>query len=263
MKAVICESYGEPNVLKLKDIEKPIPKPNEILIRIRATAVNSADVRVRGLQVSGIKRILMYLVLGLTKPRKKILGVVLSGVVEEVGNNVQTFKKGDEVFGMTGFQFGTYAEYISLKEKSAVCLKPKNANFQEAASIIFGGSTAYYFLKKAKIEELPKKVLIYGATGSVGISAIQIANYFGADVSAVCGTNGIGLVKSLGVKSVYDYNSDWIHSMQDRFDVIFDAVGKLSQKQCEGILRPGGKFFTVEGWDTANETIEQLEFLKE
>ncbi|MDX1959149.1 MAG: NAD(P)-dependent alcohol dehydrogenase [Leptospiraceae bacterium] len=262
MKAIICEAYGPPEVLKLKEIPKPTPKAGEILVKIFATAVNSGDVRVRALRVDGIKRILMKLVLGFSKPRKPILGVVFSGVIESVGEKVQTYKVGDEIFGMTGFQFGTYTEYICLKENSAFCLKPKNASFEEAASILFGGITAYYFLKKAKIDESPKKILIYGAAGSVGIAAVQIAKSFGAEITAVCSGRGIDLVRSLGVKNILDYTKGEFQNLKDSYDIVFDAVGKNLKKDFLHILNSKTVFMTVDGWDVATESVEQLQFIK-
>ncbi|MCC5815851.1 MAG: alcohol dehydrogenase catalytic domain-containing protein, partial [Leptospira sp.] len=168
MKAIICKKYGPPEVLESAELPIPSYKAKECLIRVKATAVNSGDVRVRGLVVTGLQRILMLLVLGFTKPRKPILGTVFSGIVEEAGEQVTKFKKGDEVFGMTGFQFGTYAEYIVIREDSAISLKPKNASFEEAVALVFGGSTADWFLGKYGCKVGGKNILIYGGTGSVG-----------------------------------------------------------------------------------------------
>ncbi|WCL47604.1 NAD(P)-dependent alcohol dehydrogenase [Leptospira sp. GIMC2001] len=265
MKVIICEKYGPPEVLKITEIPKPNPKSDELLVRIKATAVNSGDVRVRGLAVSGFMKLIMLLVLGFNKPSKSILGTVFSGVVEEVGNNVHKFKIGDEVFGMSGFQFGTYAEYICIKQDSTVCLKPINGSFEEAASIVFGGSSAYYFLKKAGIDISPKKVLIYGATGSVGIAAVQMAKYYNADITAVCSEAGFDLIKSLGIKNILNYNNDFIEQLfqtGEKFDIVFDAVGKISKRDCAKILSANSKFITVGGLDVADETLQQMEFLK-
>jgi NADPH:quinone reductase-like Zn-dependent oxidoreductase len=175
MKAVICTQYGSPEVLQIQEVSKPIPRSSQILVKIVATTVNSGDVRVRSLNVKGFMKLLMRLVLGFSKPRKPILGTVFSGVVETVGDKVYKFKAGDKVFGMTGFNFGTYAEYIAVNQNSNVIEMPDNASFEEAAAIIFGGHTAIYFLEKAKLIEKPnKKILIIGATGSVGAAAIQL-----------------------------------------------------------------------------------------
>lgn len=263
MKAVVCNQYGPPDVLQVKQVAIPRPGNNEVLVRIKATAVNSGDVRVRGLVVPGFLRIVMRFVLGFNKPRKPILGTVLSGVVEVVGNKVQSFKAGDEVYAMTGMKFGTYAEYITLKEKGVIAPKPVNASFEEAAAIIFGGSTAIYFLNKAKIQQSPqKKVLIYGATGSVGTSAIQIAQYHNAEITAVCSEEGSDLVKSLGAGHVIIYTREDFTKTGAKFDIIFDAVGKLKKKDCSALLSGQGKFVTVGGLDVASETKDQLLFLK-
>jgi len=264
MKAVICTKYGPPEVLRIEVVEKPVPKDNEILIKIIASAVNSGDVRVRGLVVKGFMKIVMRLVLGFSKPRKPILGTVFSGIVEQVGKNVNDFKIADEVYGITGFKFGTYAEYIAVSDKSAVTKKPFNATFEEAAAICFGGQTAYYFLEKAKISEKSNlKVLIYGATGSVGTAAIQIAKYHNAEVTAVCSEQGKELVKGLGADNIILYTTEDYTKIPEKFDIIFDAVGKITKKQCAHLLNNGGFFKSVEGFDVASDEIEQLKFLRE
>jgi len=262
MQAYICTAYGTPDVLALKTIEKPSYKANEFLVKIKATAVNSGDVRVRGLAVEGILKLVMRLVLGWNKPRKPILGTVLSGEIVAIGAAVSKFSVGDEVMAMTGFQFGTFAEYIVLNEKSVVVRKPTNASHVEAAAIIFGGSTAIHFLDKAKIKERKNAhVLIYGASGAVGTSAIQIAKHYGAEVSAVCSSQNRDLVEKLGANRTLDYNNkDWMHQAE-KYDLIFDAVGKISYKTCRNMLKPKGKFLTVGGLDVASETVQQLELL--
>lgn len=264
MKAVVCTKYGPPDVLKIQEISKPVPKDNEILVKIIATAVNSGDVRVRGLVVGGFMKIVMRLVLGFTKPRKPILGTVYSGLVESVGDKVSKFKAGDQVFGMTGFKFGAYAEYIAVKESSYVSLKPENASFEEAVSLVFGGQTAIYFLEKAKISEKTNpKVLIIGATGSVGTSAIQIAQYYAADITAVCSSDGKQLVENLGVSKIILYDKEDFTKQTNKFDIVFDAVGKTTKKECKNLLAEGGIYKTVGGLDVASETHRQLELLKE
>ncbi|KAF0153058.1 MAG: zinc-binding dehydrogenase family oxidoreductase [Ignavibacteria bacterium] len=264
MKAVICTKYGLPEVLKIQVVDKPIPKDNEILIKIVATAVNSGDVRVRGLKVEGFMKIIMRLVLGFSKPRKSILGTVYSGIVESKGNKVSTFKEGDKVFGMTGFDFGTYAEYIAVKENGNVAYMPENANFEEAVSLIFGGQTAIYFLEKSKIsEKLEPKVLIIGATGSVGSAATQMAKYYGSDVTVVCSSEGKFLVESLGVSKIILYDKEDFSKQNRKFDFIFDAVGKTSKKQCEKLLAKGGIYKTVGGLEYASESQKQLVLIKE
>lgn len=263
MKAIICTKYGAPDVLQIQEVNKPIAKNNEILVKIISTAVNSGDTRVRGLAVEGFMKIIMRLVLGFYKPRKSILGTVYAGIVEEVGTNVLKFKKGDHVFGMTGFNFGTYAEYITIKEKDNVSLMPENASYDEAASLIFGGQTAIYFLEKAKLsEKKAQKVLIIGATGSVGSAAIQIAQYYGADVTAVCSSDGKSLVESLGVSKMIFYNKEDFSKHTVQYDFIFDAVGKTTKQQCQKLLKKEGIYKTVGGVEYASESQEQLAFLK-
>jgi len=263
MKAVICTKYGPPEVLQIQEVDKPVPKDNEVLVNIIATAVNSGDTRVRGLAVEGFMKIIMRLVLGFSKPRKPILGTVYSGIVEDAGNKVLKFKKGDKVFGMTGFNFGTYAEYISIKEKDNISLMPVNATFDEAVSLIFGGQTAIYFIEKVKLSEKKSpKVLIIGATGSVGSAAIQIAKYYGADVTAVCSSFGKTLIESLEVSKVIYYDKEDFLKQPDKYDFIFDAVGKTNKKKCQTLLKENGIYKTVGGLEYAGESQAQLEFLK-
>lgn len=263
MKAVICTKYGPPEVLQLQEVPKPIPKDNEIRVRIIATSVNSGDARVRSLNVKGFMKVIMRLVLGISKPRNPILGTVFSGVVETAGNRVYKFKVGDQVFGMTGIKFGTYAEYITVNQNSTVIEMPKNATFEEAVAVIFGGQTAIYFLEKAKIADKPnKKILIIGATGSVGTAAIQIARHHKADVTAVCSSEGQKLVSELGVNSIVLYDKENFTKQTDKFDIIFDAVGKFNKKQCETLLTKNGIYKTVSSV-YASETKQQLQLLKE
>lgn len=263
MKAVICQKYGGPEVLKVTEVEKPNIKDNQLLVRVIATAVNSGDVRLRALRAALWQRILMRVIVGFTGPRRKILGVVFSGVVESVGKNVTTFKVGDEVYGATGFNFGTYAEYVAVNEKGPVYLKPVNASFEEAASIPFGGTTAIYFLDKANIGKAPnQEVLIYGATGAVGSAAVQIAKYYGASVTAVCSEEGEALVKKLGVDNVILYTKEDFAKNGKKYDIIFDAVGKKHKAECANSLKENGRYVSVEGFDTASEKKGQLQLLK-
>ena len=262
MRAYYCKSYGPPEVLELRTVETPEPKPNEFLVKIKATAINSGDVRVRGLVVKGILKVIMRIVLGIRKPRNPILGTVLSGEIVQIGSEIRRFKVGDEVFAMTGFKFGTFAEYILLTEKSVVAKKPKSASHAEAAALIFGGSTAIHFLDKSKIEALAKpKVLIYGASGSVGTSAVQIAKNYGAQVHAICSAKNHDLILKLGAEKVMNYdNSEWMNN-SEQYDLIFDAVGKIKYPQCKSMLKAKGKFLTVGGLDVASEKVAQLELL--
>ena len=263
MKAVICTKYGSPNVLQLVDLPKPFPKSDEVLIKVMASAVNSADVRVRGLVVEGIMKVIMRLVLGFTKPRKPILGVVFSGVIEDFGNSVINLEKGSLVFGMTGMKFGTNAEYICLNKNANFIGMPHNASFEEAVSLLFGGTTALYFLEKAGVKSKQQQnVLIYGASGAVGTSAIQVAKNYGAKVTAVCSQENIAWVKELGADETWAYDEKPITEIASTFDIVFDAVGKLEKSTAKKLLNPYGKFVTVEGLDVAKETKNQLELLK-
>lgn len=264
MKAVICTKYGPPEVLHIVDVEKPVPKDKEILVRIVAASVNSGDVRVRGLVVTGFMKIIFRFVIGFSKPRRPILGTVFSGVVEQIGSGVTQFNAGDEVFGITGFKFGTYAEYIAVNEKSNVLLKPVNTSFEEAAAIPFGGQTAIYFLEKAGIKQKANlNVLIIGATGSVGSAAIQVAQHYSANITAVCSSSGVEIARSLGVTNLILYDKEDFTKYPMKFDIVFDAVGKTTKKQCLHLLNQGGVFKSVAGLEYASETKEQLVLLKE
>lgn len=263
MKAIICEKYGSPEVLKLSRVDQPTAGDNEIRIKMKATAVNSGDIRVRGLAVEGFLKIVMRFVLGFNKPRNPILGNVYAGIVDQVGKNVTQFQVNDEVFGLTGFKFGAYAEYMTISAKSMVAKKPKNASFEEAAALVFGAHTAINFLTKAKIESIPNpNVLIYGATGAVGTSAVQIAKHFNARVVAVCGEQGVSLTEKLGADRILVYTQDDFTQLTEKFDIIFDAVGKISKKQCKSLLKENGIFKTVGGLEVASEQISQLELVR-
>jgi NADPH:quinone reductase-like Zn-dependent oxidoreductase len=264
MKAVVCRQYGSPEVLQICEVDLPVCRNNEILIRVMATSVNSGDVKVRGLALNGFMKLMMRLVLGFFRPRKSILGNVYAGVVEGVGKNTNRFKKGDKVFGMTGFNFGTYAEYICIKEKSFVGIMPGNARFEEATSLPFGWHTAIYFFEKAGIKAFKKPaILVYGATGSVGVSAVQLAQYFDADLTVVCSSSGKDLMESLDVKKLIFYDREDFTKSDKKFDFIFDAVGKISKRKCKNLLNPNGKFLTVGGWDMAIAKVSQLKLIAE
>lgn len=263
MKAAVCTAYGPPEVVKIMDIPKPVPGKGDILVKVAASAVNSGDVRVRGLMVTGLMRVMMRLVLGYSKPRKPVLGVVFAGTVEETGAEVTEFKPGDHVFGLSGFRFGGHAEYISLPAKSIVVTKPENALFEEAAAIAFGGQTAHFFLHKAGIAERKHAdVLIIGATGAVGSAAVQIAKHYHARITAVCSSAGEELAIKLGADNVIRYDKEDFTKAQERFDIVFDAVDKAPQKMCSHLLKSDGVYTTVGGMNYAKESREQLEFLK-
>ncbi|MBT2255271.1 NAD(P)-dependent alcohol dehydrogenase [Priestia megaterium] len=261
MKAMVCTKYGKPDVLQLEEVEKPIPKENEILIKIHATTVTSGDCRVRSFNSPLLLWLPMRIVLGLRKPRKSILGVELAGEVEEVGKNVTRFKKGDQLFAMTGMKFGGYAEYICLPEKGTIAVKPENVTHEEAASISFGGTTALHFFRKGNIQA-GQKVLIYGASGAVGTAAVQLASYYGAEVTGVCSAKNSELVKSLGADRVIDYQHENFTEKEERYDLIFDAVGKIAKNQCKEALALNGRFVSVEGQGIAKVQTKDLLLLK-
>jgi NADPH:quinone reductase-like Zn-dependent oxidoreductase len=263
MTAVICTAYGNPEVLKLAEVNRPAAKKREILVKIIATAVNSGDVRVRAMDANWWQRLLMRLIIGIHKPRNPVLGTVYAGIVVARGEGVNEFAVGDAVYGLTGFGFGTYAEYISVKANGTVLHKPVNASFEEAAAILFGGQTAVYFLQKAGIaKRAGQKVMIYGASGAVGAAAVQIARYYQTEVTAVCSEANAALMQSIGAGHVVCYDKTAISQYEGRFDLVFDAVGKMPALQGKKLLRAGGLFKSVAGGDYAKESRTQLELLR-
>ncbi|WP_313638042.1 NAD(P)-dependent alcohol dehydrogenase [Paenibacillus sp.] len=262
MKAMVCTKYGSPDVLQLKEVEKSIPKSNEVLVKVRATTVTAGDLRVRAFNSPFLLWIPMRLVLGLTKPRKPILGVELAGEIETIGKDVTRFKKGDQVFALTGMNFGAHAEYVALPESGLMAIKPANVTYEDAASVLYGGTTVLYFLRKANIQ-CGQKVLIYGASGTVGTIAVQLAKYFGADVTAVCSAGNFELVKSLGADKVIDYTKEDFTTREERYDIIFDAVGKVSKSKCKKALTTKGSYVTVDGQGIAKIRNEDILYLQE
>lgn len=266
MRAVVARGYGAPEVLSVQNIAKPECKRDEVLIEVVAASLNSGDVRMRALDGGeGIKglvaKLVIRLLVGIRKPRH-VPGSVLAGRIVEVGRDVTKFKTGDEVYAMAGFSFGGFAEYSALPIKRAIALKPKKASFEEASTLPFGGNTSLYFLGKAGVSK-GMNVLIYGSSGAVGTSAVQVAKYFGANVTAISGKDGMQLSKRLGAEEVFDYRTMNLDALEMQFDVIFDAVGKISKAKVAHLLKEDGKYVTVDSLDVAKEGSVGMELLAE
>ncbi|MBN2134951.1 MAG: NAD(P)-dependent alcohol dehydrogenase [Acidobacteria bacterium] len=252
MKAIVYEQYGSPDVLKLTEIKKPVPKAKEVLIKIHATSVNFGDLTARKFNEITPKKFSMpmplwlpsRLAFGFNKPKKKILGSEFAGEVESVGKDVTKFKKGDQVYGFRSMNMGCYAEYLSVPEKSVIALKPSNMKFDEAAAIPYGALMALNLLKKAKIHE-GQKVLIIGASGGIGSAALQLAKNYGAEVTGVCGTTSVDYVRSLGADKIIDYKKQDFTKDGEKYDLILDVLGKSSFTKCKNSLTRNGRYFRV------------------
>ena len=244
MKAIVYTKYGPPEVLELNDLEKPTPKDNEVLIRVYATTVTAADGMMRRSDT-----FMSRIILGLRKPRNKyrILGLELSGEIESIGKNVKRFREGDQVYGFTGFRPGAYAEYKCMPEKGSLVIKPVNMTYEEAAAVIDGASTALFFLRDKAHIQSGQKVLIIGASGSIGTFALQLARYFGTEVTGVCSTANVELVRSLGADKVIDYTKEDFTDNGEDYDIIFDTVGKSSFTSCKGSLKKNGVYLVTTG----------------
>lgn len=262
MKAIVASKYGGPEVLQLKEIEKPTPKGNEILIKVHATTVTMGDFRMRSFTVPPMFWLPARIALGLTKPKQPVYGMELAGEVEAIGKDVTRFKVGDQVFASTLTEnFGAYAEYKCLPEQAMVMKKPANMTYDEAAAVPIGATTALRMLRKGNIPR-GQKVLIYGASGSVGTYAVQLAKYFSADVTGVCSTSNIDMVKSLGADHVIDYTKEDFSSREERYDVIFDTLAKFPKSEYSKILKSNGTYVSMANLST-KESMDNLVSIKE
>ena len=253
MKAVVCTKYGPPEVLQLRDVPKPSPKHDEVCIKIYASAVTASDIYIRGSQIPLRFKLPMRLILGFTKPRKSIIGMVLAGEIESVGKDIKRFKAGDQVYGVTGLGLGAYAQYTCMKESDSMhgclSLKPSTISYEEATAAAYGGLLALQRIEEGNIQR-GHKVLVYGASGTSGTIAIQLAKYYGAEVTGVCSTRNVGLVKSLGADKVIDYTKDDAISFNDRYDFMLDAAGTAKsskiKEMCKQALHAKGKYSSID-----------------
>ena len=271
MKAIICTKYGPPEVLQLKEVQKPIPGKHEVLIKIYATTAHIGDTKIRSFRpgLGPVKdfffKPLMRIMIGFKGPRNKILGMDLAGEIVDVGNDVEQFKKGDQVFASAyqGFKFGAYAEFICLPENGLIASKPSNMTYEEAAPLASGALTALLILRKATIQE-GQKVLIYGASGSLGTYSVQLAKCYGAEVTGVCSTKNVKMVTSLGADKVIDYTRENFNDSGESYDVIFDSVSKIAPSERKKSLRKTGIFLdALKSSDGLKLKQEDLSYLKE
>ncbi len=265
MNAILYGQYGPPEVLRLREIDKPVAKEDELLVKVYATTVTIGDVILRSGRHpdSALQTVMLHLVLGLRKPKRPILGMELAGEVEAVGQDVTRFQPGDAIFASTfGAKFGGYAEYKCLPEDGILAVKPANLSYAEAAAVPGGSMTALNILRKARIQP-GQSVLIYGASGAVGTNAVQLAKHYGADVTGVCSAANLDLVRSLGADHVIDYTREDFTAGGAAYDVIFDAVGKLAPAQGKKALKSSGVYLNVIKDSGGRERVEDLIFLKE
>jgi NADPH:quinone reductase-like Zn-dependent oxidoreductase len=248
MKAVVYDRYGAPDVLRLEDVERPVPKDDEVLVRIHAAAVTRSDCATReaNRRSGPVVMLISRLISGLRRPRQRILGTELAGEVEAVGAAVTEFAIGDRVFGSSGFAFGAHAEFIRMRESARLAHAPVGMSFEEAAAVCDGGLNARWCLGQAQLRK-GQRILVYGASGAIGTAAVQLAKHLGADVTAACSTRNLELVRSLGADRVVDYTREDFTSNGQTYDVIFDAVGKHSFRRCRRSLSRGGIYLATDG----------------
>jgi NADPH:quinone reductase-like Zn-dependent oxidoreductase len=244
MRAIVYEKYGPPEVLQLKEVEKPTPKDNEVLIKTYAVTVTSGDWRVRSLNVPTGFGLIIRLVFGVFKPKQPILGSELAGVIESIGKDVNKFQVGDQVFAFSDAAMGCYAEYKCMPEDGAIAFKPANLSYEEAAALSFGGTTALDFLRRGKLQS-GERILVNGASGGVGTAAVQLARHFGAEVTGVCSTANIELVKSLGASHVIDYTQEDFTQNGETYDVIIDTTGTAPFSRSQVSLKEEGRLLMV------------------
>ncbi len=284
MKAIVHTKYGPPDELQLMEVENPVPRENEVLIKIHATTVTTTDCNARNFTF--VPKSFMFfarIMFGFKEPRIKILGIDLAGEIEAIGDKVKLFKVGDHVFGSPGTKFGGHAEYCCVPENGALTLKPTDMRWEEAASVSLAGNTALFFIRDLAKIQSGQKILIHGASGAIGTYAVQLAKYYGAEVTGVCSAHNAEMVKSLGADKVIDYTKEDFSKSPERYDFVFSVVGKTTFLQCKGILKPKGVY--LENWmetkdflkvlwtsitggkkikgGVSAETVEKLNFLKE
>jgi NADPH:quinone reductase-like Zn-dependent oxidoreductase len=261
MKAIVYTKPGPPEVLQLTEVDKPTPQDHEILVRVYATTVTSWECRLRSFRFPFLFWLLLGMQYGVRRPKIPIPGSELAGDIEAVGKGVRRFKDGDPVFGSTGMRFGTNAEYVCLAEEGVVTAKPANLAYEEAAAVPFGALAALFFLRKGNIQR-GQKVLVNGASGAVGTSAVQLARHLGAEVTGVCSTRNLALVASLGADRVIDYTKEDFAESGELYEIIFDAVGKRPLSTCRQALSPDGTYVTT-SQGLAKDRPEDLIFLQE
>ncbi len=249
MRAAVCTAYGPPEVLQIRTVPDPRPRDKEVCIRLVATAVTASDCIVRGLKLRGLYRPLMRVAFGIRAPRRGIIGMIAAGEIESVGREVTAFKPGDQVFGMDGFRAGTYAEKVCWSASSALALRPANLTYEESAALPYGGLLAAFFMRRLNVRK-GLRLLVYGASGAIGTSAVQLATHLGAEVTGVCSTANLELVRSLGATTVIDYSKDDFTESGERYDLIFDAVGKRKSAKAmlnaSAVLASGGVSMSVD-----------------